>query len=143
MSIAADEKGAAEAAHYTDSALIEKYLEIKTLVELREKELSEKLKPLRDGMELVKNTLLARLNERGADNTKTESGTAYKSKILDCKVVDRQAFLSYCVDNWSSFGSDMLNIKAVTDPVKQAMAEGAIPPGLETSTTIRINIRRS
>ena len=136
------EKGAAEAA-ISDKDLIDKFLEIKAHVEKREAQLAEELKGPRAGMDILKNALLARLNSRGADNTKTESGTAYKSKILDAKVVDRQAFLSYCVANWSEFGSDMINIKAVADPVKQAMADGTIPPGLEVTTTVRINIRKS
>ena len=139
MSIALVEKGAAEA-EITDNALIDKYLEIKAYVERRESELSDQLKPAREGMELIKNTILARLNARGAENTKTYAGTAYKSKILSIKVIGRQEFLDFC----TSGNADMLQVGAVTDEVKTYMAEyGTVPAGLETSTTIRINIRKS
>jgi hypothetical protein len=140
MSIALVEKGAAEAAQPTDHDLIDKFLEIKAYVERRETELSEQLKPAREGMELIKNTILARLNARGAENTKTDAGTAYKSKILDVKVVGRAEFLAFCTNG----NTDMLQVGAVKDEVKQYIAEyGTVPAGLETSTTIRINIRKS
>jgi hypothetical protein len=142
MSTHLQEVGASEAQKMgpTDQDLIEKYLEIKAYVEQQEKELSDRLKPARDGMELIKNTLLAWLNERGADNTKTESGTAYKSRILDVKVIGRQEFLDFALQQ----NPDMLQVGAVKDAVKDFIAEHErTPPGLETSTTIRINIRRS
>ena len=142
MSTHLQEVGAIEAHTLgpTDQELIEKFLEIKAYVEQREAELVEALKPARGGMELIKNTLLARLNEREADNTKTESGTAYKSRILDVKVIGRQEFLDFCL----SGNTDMLQVGATKDAVKEYIAEHErTPPGLETSTTIRINIRRS
>jgi hypothetical protein len=142
MSTHLQEVGASEAQKMgpTDQDLIEKYLEIKAYVEQEAKEQMERLKPAMEGMELIKNVLLGRLNERGADNTKTESGTAYKSRILDVKVIGRQEFLEFALHQ----NPDMLQVGAVKDSVKEYIAEHErTPPGLETSTTIRINIRRS
>jgi hypothetical protein len=142
MSTHLQEVGASEARAIqpTDQEMIEKFLEIKAYVEQQEKDLADALKPARDGMELIKNMLLARLNERGADNTKTESGTAYKSKILDVKVIGRQEFLEFALHQ----NPDMLQVGAVKDAVKEYIAEHErTPPGLETAVTIRINIRRS
>lgn len=141
MSIAAQEEGA-HGAEWTDQDLIEKYHQIKAYIEKREASLAEVLKEPREGLEAIKNALLARLNARQADNTKTEAGTAYKSKILDVKVIDRQAFLQFCIAHWDDNGSDLLQVGAVKDPVKKMMQEGEVPPGVETSTTIRINIRK-
>jgi hypothetical protein len=143
MSTHLHEVGASEAHAMgpTDQELIEKFLEIKDWLEQKQKQFDEIVKPATEGMELLKNALLARLNERGAENTKTESGTAYKSKILDVKVIGRQDFLNFCM---MSGYLDMLQVGAVKDLVKEYIAEHErAPPGLETSTTIRINIRRS
>lgn len=140
MSVALQETGAN--AQYTDEELISKYFEIKGYVDRRQALLAEILKPCHEGMELIKNQLLARLNERGAKNTKTDAGTAFMSKLLDVKVVDRQAFLQHCIDHWADYGADMLQIGAVVGPVRDQMEKSETPPGLETSTTIRISIRK-
>ncbi|HEX8838190.1 MAG TPA: hypothetical protein VF748_14710 [Candidatus Acidoferrum sp.] len=126
---------------YTDEVLIAKYFEIKTYCEEHEKRLAEKLKGPRAGMQTIKDVLLARFNQRGSTNTKTEAGTAFASKRLDVKVIDRQAFLQYCIAHWSTFGADMLQIGAVVGPVRERMEAEETPPGIETSTTVTISIR--
>ena len=140
MSIAAQEIGAS--AQYTDEDLIAKYFELKHYVDKRVDILDQQLKVPRAGMEQIKNALLARFHERGATNTKTEAGTAYVSKVLDVKVIDRQAFMQYCIAHWNSFGADMLKIGAVTEPVRAEMEKEKTPPGIETTTVIRMNIRK-
>ena len=62
----------------TDAQLIEKYQELKALVAQEGEAFDARMKPYKDGMATIENALLARLNERGAENTKTEAGTAYK-----------------------------------------------------------------
>jgi hypothetical protein len=128
----------------TDAQLVEQYLKLRAYaVALKEKHDAE-LKPYAEGMATIENALLERLNERGAKDTKTDAGTAYKSTILTAKVVGRDEILKFCIDNWSTSGSDMLQVGVVKDAVKQHIeTTGAPPPGVEISQFTRVNIRRS
>jgi hypothetical protein len=126
----------------TDAQLVEKYLQLKAHVAARSEAFDAEIKPYKDGMATIENALLALLNERGADNTKTENGTAYKSTLLNVKVVDQAAFLKFCLEQGGS--TEMLNIGALKEPVKEWIEEtGNPPPGVETSQFTRVNIRRS
>lgn len=128
----------------TDQQLIEKHLALKAHIDERTAALEAELKPYKDGMAVIENALLDRLNERGSQNTKTDAGTAYKSEIMSAKVVDRSAFLQVCMDAWDSFGADMLDVRATKDAVRQFVIDnGSPPPGLELSYRTNINIRRS
>lgn len=129
---------------YTDAQLVEQYLRLKVHVASRKEVHEAELKPYVDGMVTIENKLLQLLNDRGADNTKTENGTAYRVTLTNVKVVDRDAFLKYCQTYWDKGGSDMLNVSAVKDPVKQFVdLNNMPPPGVETSSFIRVNIRKS
>lgn len=128
----------------TDAMLVEKYLALKAeSTALKEKHDAE-LKPITDSMTLIENAFLDRLNERGADNSKTEHGTAYKTTLLQVKVIDRDMFLKFCTTYWDTIGGDMLNVNAIKDPVKTYIeAHNTPPPGVETSQFTRVNIRRT
>ena len=126
----------------SDAQLVAKYLELKAHVAAKTEVFDAEIKPYKDGMATIENALLALLNARDADNTKTENGTAYKSTILNVKVVDQQAFLKFCLEQGGS--AEMLNIGALKEPVKEWIEEtGAPPPGVETSHFVRVNVRRS
>lgn len=126
----------------TDAQLVEKYLQLKAKVASMSEVFDAQVKPYKDGMATIENALLALLNERGADNTKTENGTAYKSTLLNVKVIDQAAFLKFCTEQGGS--AEMMDIKALKDPVKDWIEEtGNPPPGVETSQFVRVNVRRS
>ena len=126
----------------TDAQLVEKYLQLKSKVASMSEVFDAQVKPYKDGMATIENALLALLNERGADNTKTENGTAYKSTLLNVKVIDQAAFLKFCTEQGGS--AEMMDIKALKDPVKDWIEEtGNPPPGVETSQFVRVNVRRS
>ena len=130
--------------NYTDAQLIEKYLQFRSFVAARKEAHEAELKPYTEGMLVIENEFLKRLDERGSENTKTDAGTAYKSTLLNVKVVDRDAFMKFCTQYWDKGGSDMLNVSAVKDPVREFMNGGSVaPPGIETSSFTRINIRKS
>lgn len=129
----------------TDLALIERYNALKGHVATQKEAFDNYLKPYMEGMESIENELLKRLNDRGADNTKTDAGTAYKSTLLNVKIVSREKFLDYVLENWDVIGNDMLMANAQKDAVKQFLenSNGVPPPGLECSWFTRINIRKS
>ena len=129
----------------TDEQLIEQYLRIKAHVTTRTEAFEAEIKPYKDGMTTIEGAFLARLVERGADNSKTPAGTAYKSTIMTPKVVKRDVFMQWCFDNWATIGADMMNVTAVKAPVKQFLDDGGDPDtiGLGVSYYTNINVRRS
>ena len=124
----------------TDLQLIEHYVKLRSLVAEKTKALTDALKPYKTGMETIETALMARLIQRGADNTKTEAGTAYKVEHMNIKVADREKFLDYALNG----GEDMLLASPQKDAVRQYLDEHkANPPGVEVSFFADINIRKS
>lgn len=130
---------------FTDAQLVEQYLQLKAYVASRSEVFDAEMKPYKDGMATIENAFLARLNERGAENTKTDAGTAYKSTLLNVKVVDRDALLEFCTGHWQDIGSEMLQAGASKDAVKTYLDKsgGEPPPGVEIAYFTRVNIRRT
>lgn len=127
----------------TDAQLVEQYLKLKAHVASRQEAFDAEIKPYKDGMTVIENAFLERLTERGADNTKTGAGTAYKSTIRGFKVVDQAALLKFVTEQGGSM--ELIDIKVLKDPVKDWVENtGSLPPGVvENEPFTRINIRRS
>ena len=98
-------------------------------------------------------------------NISTEHGTAYKSTIVTPKVTDRETYLDLVLDeqNYETFGRGMLQVgppqKAALDEyIERRKAEitlyqeqnggqlpadvSILPPGIDTTSYTRVNIRR-
>ena len=128
----------------TDLQLVEKYLELKTKVAAATEAYKELIQPDEEAMELIEGEFLRRFMERGSDNSKTQAGTAYKSTIVNFEVVDRDAFLNFCLEYWDKGGADMVSIKTVKDGVKEHLnGSQNLPPGLSQSQITRVNVRRT
>jgi hypothetical protein len=124
----------------TDLQLIEHYVKLRDIVTTKTKALTEALKPYKAGMETIETALMARLIQRGADNTKTEAGTAYKVEHMNIKVLDREKFLDYALNG----GEEMLLASPQKDAVRQYLdVHKANPPGVEVSFFADINVRKS
>jgi hypothetical protein len=128
---------------FTDEQCIAQYLKLASYVSGEEKKLEEALAKHKAGMEGLKAELQKRLIERKANNSATDAGTAYLSDHLNVKVTDRDALLDWCKEHWDNGGGALIVIKPPVDAVRdyQAMHEGKNPPGTETSTHTRCNIR--
>ncbi len=145
----------------SDEDLTKQYFALDDWLEAETKRFGEHVKPTKLMLEAIKDEFLRRLNERKADSTKTDVGTAYKSTIMNIAIspegapyqvdgvlepkVGRDALLDFCLDHWEEIGNDLLIINAQKDSVKRWMEEhsGQAPPGLKISHFTRINIRRS
>ena len=99
------------------------------------------MKPYKAGLETIETALMARLIQRGADNTKTEAGTAYKVEHLNVKVVDREKFLDYAMNG----GEEMLLASPQKDAVRQYLDEkkDLALIGVEATDFTDINVRKS
>jgi hypothetical protein len=102
-------------------------------------------------MKLLENEMLRRLNERGADNTKTEAGTAYKQRDFRVKCDDRVVFHGFCIENYEQFGKDLLTANVSREGLATFMEktknkeqpDGAVPPGLSLSWEVSVVFRKA
>ena len=131
-------------ADQSDDALMAEYFTIDSFVEAENKRFKEHLAPYRARMEEIENQFLAVLNQRGADSTKTDHGTAYKSTLLNVKVEDREKLLDLVLEDWDARG-DMLQIGILKPGIRAWMDahEGKPPDGTSVNWFTRVNLRRS
>lgn len=130
----------------TADELVKEYNDLDTVCEAAAKKFAALMKPKNDRMEEIKNLLLGMLNEQGAENIKTQHGTAYKSIITTPKATDKVKFLDWCLETWDQYGNEMLQIGA---PQKGALQQyrdehnGQLPPNVSITEFTRLNIRRT
>lgn len=145
----------------TDEQLVQKYVELRDWTQAEKKRFDTFMEPHKQTMDIIENEFLRRLNERGADSTKTDCGTAYKSTLLNISVtpegsapyirpdapasIGREALLDFALDNWDEIGNELLLISAQKDSVRRWMDEhqGVPPPGIKVNWFTKVNIRRS
>ena len=130
---------------WTDDALIAENFRIEDLIKQAQVKFEEWAKPHKQNLKEIEDALFARLVERKADSTKTDSGTAYISTLSNAKVEDREALFDFIAENWETFGNDMLKLGVAIDPIRNYMQahDGQLPPGVTISHYNRLNIRRS
>ena len=148
----------------TNDDLVKEHFVIDDYIKAENERFAEFLKPLRARDEDIKKILHSRMIEQGQKNIVTHNGTAYTSTIVTPKVIDREKYLDMVLDNYETFGAGLLQVGA---PQKDAFDEyvarrqaeitayqeahnGALPedvlilpPGVETSSFTRVNIKRS
>lgn len=135
----------------SNDELIAEHRKIGDHVTTQNKAFAEYLKPSKERMDWIERQLFIKLAElnRGKPEGKrasisTDAGTAYLSTIVTPKVVDREKFLDFVLENWDQRGG-LLQIGA---PQKDAWNEyldkhQQNPPFTESSSYTRVNIRRS
>ena len=96
----------------TPAAKIERWQQLKAHLAERSKAFSAYCEPFKEEQKSIEAWLLNFLNETKQDSARTEHGTAYKSTLCLPKIVDRDAFLDYCLDHWDDDGNAMLQISA-------------------------------
>lgn len=137
----------------TDAAsLIAEYNQIEDHLAQQSKLFAEYRKIYDEKLNAIRNQLLEMLNalnsgkpEGKRASLSTEHGTAYLSTIVSPKIIDKEKYLDFVLDDWDARGA-MLQIGA---PQKDALRDymdshdGALPPHVEVSSFTRVNIRRS
>lgn len=129
--------------------LVKRYTQLDDWVSAESKRFGEHLKPAKDEMELIKSKLhemLLQLGSKDKQSISTDYGTAYTSTIMTPKINDRDKYLDYVLEHWDSFGNEMLQLGAPQkDAIKTYMDDngGHLPPGVEVSSFVRVNIRRA
>lgn len=128
----------------TDDALIAENFKIEDLIKAAQAKFNEWALPHKTRLAEIEAEISRRLLERNAKNTKTDSGTAYFSDLLNAKVESVEALYDYVADNWETVGGEV-KINLPVDAVRIYMEsnEGKPPPGMSISFFKRLNIKRS
>lgn len=139
----------------TADQLIAEHIQLDDGLAAETKRFNEWRKPYTDRMEAIKNELRAKLAQenglqegslKGGLSFKTGAGTAYTSEITTPSIVDREAYIDFCMEQWDAGGNEMLQVgKPQVTAVKTYMQEheGVLPPGVKVESFIQVNIRRS
>lgn len=128
----------------TDDALIAENFKLEDLIKAAQAKFNEWAGPHKTRILEIESELSRRLLDRKANNTKTDSGTAYFSDILNSKVEKTEALFDYVADHWEEIGSEV-KIAVPVDAVRTYMEanDGKPPPGMSISFYKRLNIKRS
>lgn len=127
-----------------DDALIAENFKIEDLIKAAQAKFNEWAAPHKTRIAEIEIELSKRLLDRKANNTKTDSGTAYFSDILNAKVEKTEALFDYVADNWGTVGGEV-KIAVPVDVVRTYMEanDGKPPPGMSISFFKHLNIKRS
>ena len=93
--------------------------------------------------ERIEADLLRRFNEEGVESVRTEFGTAYKTLRTSASVADRDAYFTWLLDDPQerlTFLEARVNKTALE---QYRAANDALPPGVNWSETLIVNVRRS
>lgn len=125
----------------TDEEIIEAYLAFRNAKKAMKARHEEELKPLDANMAIIADAMLRILTERGANNTKTNVGTAFKTTRTSATVKDRDAFLNYVFDHHAL----SLLTNHVSKEEVEAVIEltGAPPPGVDVSRETVVQFRKA
>ena len=128
----------------SDDALIAENFKLEDQIKAAQAKFDAWAKPRKERISQIEGEISRRLLERKADSTKTDSGTAYFSDIMNTKIENLPALFDYVADHWDELGADVkLNLPIGT--VRQHMDNnnGALPPGMTNSFFKRLNLRRT
>ncbi len=121
--------------------IIDKYLKIRDeKVKIKDKYMSD-VAHLDAAMDKIENYLQAEMQKSGLKNLPTELGTAYLSTRTAATVADWDSLLNYVRENglWTLL-EKRVNKTAVEEFVA---ANDDLPPGVNISQAVVVNVRRS
>jgi len=136
---------------FTDLQLIESYIARRNHIAELTKAFQAQVKPFQEQMDTIENEMLRRLNERGAEHSSTDAGTAYKEQVMSVKCTDKDAMLKFAFDNFASYGKDLLSanvsketLRLYIDKTKSPEhPDGLVPPGLNVSFLTTVKFRKA
>ena len=151
-------------AEETPDSKIERWNALKAHLAAQTKLFADYCKPFKEEQDAIEAWLLDFLNRTKQNSAKTEHGTAYRSTLTQPKIVERDAYLDWCLDHWDAGGNEMLQIgapqvaafEAYMEERKKTIEEYAeksggelpaetslTPPGTQVNYFTRVNVRKS
>jgi len=120
--------------------------QIRMWLEAEDKRFSDFCKPYREKMAIIDQQIMSGMQAQGVTSLKTEHGTAIITQRDTPKILDRDKYLDWCLDNWDAYGNAMLQIGA---PKAEAVREymdhnrGTLPPNVNISTMLTFSVRKA
>jgi hypothetical protein len=128
----------------SDDALIAENFQLEDQIKAAQAKFDEWAKPRKERISQIEGEISRRLLERKADSTKTDSGTAYFSDIMNTKIESVEQLFDFIADRWDEFGADVkLNLPIGKVREHMDSNEGRLPPGMTNSFYKRLNLRRT
>ncbi len=126
----------------TPAQLIKKYIELRDWLEADQKAVEERQKPYVDAMKTIEGLTQQALIDAGADNIKTEYGTAYRTTVMSVRMADRAVFVDYVrqLPDGMEYFTNAVAKEKVKDYIDK---NGSAPPGIDVTTIAKTGFRRS
>jgi hypothetical protein len=124
----------------TIGARVEQYLKLRDKKAEIAKRHKEELEPYNQALYALETLFQRAMDAQGLENLKTEAGTAYKSTVGSVSVADWDAFFEWVQENraWH-----LVEKRPAKTAVEEVLEEtGELPPGLDYSRTVKINVRK-
>jgi len=122
--------------------LVEEFIRLRDEKQFVEKGFEAEVKTrYTDQMEAIKQTLLELLNKLGVDSIAGRSGTAFKSITTSVTVADAREFRRHVIggEHW-----DYIDWRANKTAINDLVEAGEpLPPGINRSAFVNINVRRN
>ncbi len=125
----------------TADDMINKYVKLRDKVKEIKARHTDELRPFGEAMTMLEGWMLEAMNEAGLKSMKSPHGTAYKSLQTSTKVIDWPETLRYIREReaW-----DLLEARVSKTAAAVVVEETGAPiPGVETTSEIRVNVRRA
>lgn len=122
-------------------SIVERYIALRDRKSEMKKEYDSKVAAIDEGLEKIENFMLKHLQSTGSSSIRTEAGTFFKQVVTKASVADKDTFMSYVRDNdlWA-----LLEVRASKSAVDQFRTEhNDLPPGINWTETLTVNVRRS
>lgn len=121
--------------------LIDRYIQLRDKKKALKDEYDAKVAPFDAAMDKIEAFMLTKMQETGQTSMPTKAGTAYMTKRTSATVADRELFKDWCerTDNWHLI--DLRAQKTAIDAYKEETDD--LPPGINYSQAVVVNIRRS
>lgn len=104
--------------------------------ELRHK---EELAPMKAALAQLSGAITILMDKNALENVRTEYGTAYFSVTESIKVVDREIYANWVIDNRAT---DVLTTAVSKDAVRDRRDRGEEVPGLEIIPVRKLHVRK-
>lgn len=135
----------------SDDDLIATFISYRDWVAAETKRFKEHIADAATVMDACQTVVHQRLLERGTNSTAGDSGTAFFVSGLSVRCVDKDQYLSFCVEHFEQWGKHLLTAAASKEIVKlyierttnKEYPEGYPPPGLEVSATKEVQFRKA
>lgn len=116
--------------------VVAKYIELRD----QKAQLKKQATDIQLQMDKIELKLLAAFEQVGVNSVNTEYGTAYTTTRTSATVVDKEVFMDYVKENAEWALLEVRAAKLAVDQFKEI--HGDIPPGVNWSETVVVNIRK-